>query len=222
MSAGVPPALVERADALGWSVSRCYGATEGPSLTSSAPEDPLAKRAHTDGRPIGGALLRILDPEGADVAPGEEGEVAAVSPESFVGYDNPDDNALAFTRDGWFLTGDIGRIDADGYLTITDRKKDIIIRGGENISSKEVEDVLARHPAVIEAAVVAAPDERYGERVCAFVIAAGKLTLDDVRAHFEAAGVARQKAPERLVLVDELPRTPAGKVRKPDLRRLLT
>ena len=80
--AGVPPALVERADALGWSVCRCYGATEGPSLTSSAPEDPLAKRAHTDGRPIGGALLRILDPLGADVAPGEEGEVAAVSPES--------------------------------------------------------------------------------------------------------------------------------------------
>jgi acyl-CoA synthetase (AMP-forming)/AMP-acid ligase II len=220
--AGVPPALVERADAGGWSVCRCYGATEGPSLTSSAPEDPLAKRAHTDGRPIGGAQLRILDALGADVAPGEEGEVAVVSPESFVGYDNPADNALAFTPDGWFLSGDIGRIDADGYLTITDRKKDIIIRGGENISSKEVEDVLARHPAVLEAAVVAAPDERYGERVCAFVIATAELTLDDVRAHFEAAGVARQKAPERLVLVDELPRTPAGKVRKPDLRRLLT
>jgi acyl-CoA synthetase (AMP-forming)/AMP-acid ligase II len=219
--AGVPPALVERADAHGWRVCRCYGATEGPSLTSSAPDDPLAKRARTDGRPIGGALLRILDPLGADVAPGEEGEVAAVSPESFVGYDDPAANDVAFTPDGWFLTGDIGRVDADGYLTITDRKKDIIIRGGENISSKEVEDVLARHPAILEAAVVAAPDDVYGERVCAFVVATAPLTLEEVRAHFERAGVARQKAPERLELVDDLPRTPAGKVKKPDLRRLL-
>jgi acyl-CoA synthetase (AMP-forming)/AMP-acid ligase II len=221
--AGVPPALVERADALGWRICRCYGATEGPSLTATTAEDPLAKRAYTDGRPLGGAQLRILDALGRDVAPGTEGEVAAVSPEAFIGYDSLEANAGAFTDDGWFLTGDIGRIDADGFLTITDRKKDIIIRGGENISSKEVEDVLARHPAVLEAAVVAAPDERYGERVCAFVVVApgAELTLDEIRRHFDRAGVARQKTPERLELLRELPRTPAGKVRKPDLRRLL-
>jgi acyl-CoA synthetase (AMP-forming)/AMP-acid ligase II len=219
--AGVPPALVERADALGWRVVRCYGATEGPSITASEAADPLAKRAGTDGRPIGGARLRILDPLGRDAPPGAEGEVAVLSPESLVAYDDAAASAEAFTPDGWFLTGDVGRVDADGYLTITDRKKDIIIRGGENISSKEVEDVLARHPAVIEAAVVAAPDDVYGERVCAFVVATAALTLEEVKAHFERAGVARQKAPELLRLVDDLPRTPAGKVRKPELRRLL-
>ncbi len=209
--AGVPPALVERADALGWRVCRCYGSTEGPSVTATQPGDPLALRAYTDGRPIGGAEIRLVD-----------GEVAVLSPESFVAYDDPRHNAEAFTDDGWFLTGDIGVIEAGGCLTITDRKKDIIIRGGENISSKEVEDVLARHPAVREAAVVAAPDEVYGERVCAFVVAGGELTLEEVRAHFERAGVARQKTPELLRLVDDLPRTPAGKVRKPALRALLT
>jgi acyl-CoA synthetase (AMP-forming)/AMP-acid ligase II len=208
--AGVPPALVERADALGWRVCRCYGATEGPSVTATQADDPLALRAYTDGRPIGGARIKLVD-----------GEVAVLSPESFVAYDDPRDNAGAFTDDGWFLTGDIGVIDAEGCLTITDRKKDIIIRGGENISSKEVEDVLARHPAIVEAAVVAAPDDTYGERVCAFVVSAATLTLDDIRAHFERAGVARQKTPELLRLVDDLPRTPAGKVRKPELRRLL-
>ncbi len=208
--AGVPPALVERADAQGWRVCRCYGATEGPSVTATEASDPLALRAYTDGRPIGGAQVKIVD-----------GEIAVLSPESLVAYDDPRANADAFTPDGWFLTGDIGALDADGCLTITDRKKDIIIRGGENISSKEVEDVLARHPAILEAAVVAAPDDVYGERVCAFVVAAGPLTLDDVRAHFERAGVARQKTPERLELVEDLPRTPAGKVKKPELRRLL-
>ena len=208
--AGVPPALVERADRIGWRVCRCYGATEGPSVTATLQDDPLQLRAYTDGRPIGGSQIKIVD-----------GEVAVLSPESFVAYDDPKANAEAFTDDGWFLTGDIGVIDANGCLTITDRKKDIIIRGGENISSKEVEDVLARHPAVVEAAVVAAPDDVYGERVAAFVVASAPLTLDDVRAHFEHAGVARQKTPERLELVDDLPRTPAGKVRKPELRALL-
>jgi acyl-CoA synthetase (AMP-forming)/AMP-acid ligase II len=208
--AGVPPALVERADRIGWRVCRCYGATEGPSVTATLAEDPLALRAYTDGRPIGGSRIKLVD-----------GEVAVLSPESFVAYDDPRANAEAFTDDGWFLTGDIGVIDANGCLTITDRKKDIIIRGGENISSKEVEDVLSRHPAVREAAVVAAPDDVYGERVAAFVVANGPLTLDDVREHFEHAGVARQKTPERLELVDDLPRTPAGKVKKPELRALL-
>jgi acyl-CoA synthetase (AMP-forming)/AMP-acid ligase II len=222
--AGVPPSLVERADAIGLKVARCYGATEGPSLTASASDDPLEKRAYTDGRPIGGAQLRILDDDGRDVPPGAEGEIAAIGPELFLGYSDPAVNRGAFTPDGWFLTGDIGRIDADGYLTITDRKKDIIIRGGENLSSKEIEDVLERHPAVLEVAVVAAPDPRYGERVCAFVVLADGATIDvaGIVAHFDAEGVARHKAPERLELVDALPRTAAGKVRKQDLRRALS
>lgn len=220
---GVPPALIERADAAGWSVSRCYGATESPSLTACRPGDPLARRAGTDGRLLAGNLARVVDDEGADVPAGATGEIAMAGPEQFIGYTDPALNAHAFLPDGWFLTGDIGRIDADGFLTITDRKKDIIIRGGENISSQEVEDALVRHPGVAEVAVVAAPDERYGERVCAFVVPrpGASVDLDGVLRHFEALGVARNKAPERLEIVADLPRTPAGKVRKHELRATL-
>ena len=130
----------------------------------------------------------------------------------------------AFLPGAWFLTGDIGVLDADGFLTITDRKKDVIIRGGENIASKEVEDVLAQHPDIQEAAVVAEASERYGERVCAFVLARSGHEAPDLAAvqkHFESAGVARQKTPERLELVSELPRTAAGKVKKFELRERL-
>jgi len=221
--AGVPPSLIERADRIGWRVARCYGATEGPSLTASESADDLERRARTDGRPLAGNLLRIVDEDGAPVGVGEAGEIVAIGPESFVSYSDPAFNLDAFTADGWLRTGDIGRVDADGYLTITDRRKDIIIRGGENISSKEVEDVLILHPAVREGAVTGAPDRRYGEVVCAFVVVepGASIDLDAVREHFFAAGIARQKTPERLVEVDELPRTAAGKVKKHELRAAL-
>ena len=119
-----------------------------------------------------------------------------------------------------FRAGDIGCLDADGYLTITDRKKDIIVRGGENISAKEVEDILTQHAAVAEAAAVGLPDERYGERVCAVVVLRTDcaLNLDEIGKHFARTGLARQKTPERLVIVDQLPRTAAGKVQKFVLR----
>ena len=125
--------------------------------------------------------------------------------------------------DGWFRTGDIGRFDADGYLIITDRKKDIIIRGGENIASREVEDLLVLHPGIAEAAVCAAPDPLLGEQVCAFVVPrpGAHIDLDVVRAHFAGLGVARHKAPERVETVTDLPRTATGKVKKTDLRALL-
>ncbi|MBN9623697.1 MAG: AMP-binding protein [Actinobacteria bacterium] len=222
--AGVPPSLIERADAIGWRVARCYGATEGPSLTASDSADSLARRSRTDGRPLAGNLLRILDEDGAQLGAGEAGEIVAIGPESFVSYSDPAFNEDAFTADGWLRTGDIGVVDADGFLTITDRRKDIIIRGGENISSKEVEDVLILHPAVREGAVTGAPDRRYGEVVCAFVIveAGRSIDLDSVREHFFAAGIARQKTPERLVEVTELPRTAAGKVKKHELRAALS
>jgi acyl-CoA synthetase (AMP-forming)/AMP-acid ligase II len=142
-------------------------------------------------------------------------------PELFIGYSDPSLNVQAFTADGWFRTGDIGRLDAAGCLTITDRKKDIVIRGGENISSQEVERVMASHPAVRDVAVVAMPDARYGEKVCAFVVPqpGQRLELAEVQRHFAGAGVARQKTPEALFLVDDLPRTASGKVRKADLRQ---
>ncbi|HVY97272.1 MAG TPA: AMP-binding protein, partial [Solirubrobacterales bacterium] len=221
--AGVPPSLIERADAAGWRVARCYGATEGPSMTAADAGDDLAQRAHTDGRPLAGNRIRILDEAGRELGPGEDGEIVAVGPEHFVSYSDPEFNRDAFTAEGWLRTGDIGHLDEDGFLTITDRRKDIIIRGGENISSKEVEDVLVEHPAVLAGAVTGIPDRRYGEVVCAFVVVdpSVRLGLEDVREHFFAAGIARQKTPERLVEVEELPRTAAGKVKKHELRAAL-
>jgi acyl-CoA synthetase (AMP-forming)/AMP-acid ligase II len=150
----------------------------------------------------------------------EEGEIALRGPDLFIGYRDPVINAKAFLPGGWFLTGDIGRWDPDGYLLITDRKKDVIIRGGENISSREVEDLLFNNPDVLEAAVVAAPDERMGEIVCAFLIPRpGRTpTLEGVREQFFAAGIAKQKTPERIIIVDEFPRNSTGKVLKHELR----
>ena len=219
-AAAVPPTLVERADRAGVPSYRCYGSSEHPSVTSSLPSDPLEKRAMTDGSPMPPNEIRIVDDDGKDVDPGKPGEVATRGPELFVGYSDDALNVAAFLPGGWFLTGDIGVVDAEGYLTITDRKKDVIIRGGENIASKEVEDVLSRHSAIDDVAVVAEPDERYGERVCAFVTLreGADLSLDEVRRLFANAGVARQKTPERLEVVDAFPRTAAGKIKKFELR----
>ncbi|WP_256788767.1 AMP-binding protein [Frankia sp. AvcI1] len=218
--ASVSPTLVERADRAGVSAYRAYGSSEHPTISSGSAADPLDRRAATDGRVMPGSEVRILDPAGHDLGPGEEGEIVTRGPEQFAGYRDPALNATAFTADGWLRTGDIGRVDGNGYLTITDRIKDIIVRNGENVSSKEVEDLLMTHPAVAEAAAVAEPDDRTGERVCVFVLPrpGSVLDLDEVRAHFAAAGAARQKTPERLVLVTDLPRTAAGKVRKHELR----
>ncbi|MFA1546051.1 class I adenylate-forming enzyme family protein [Actinomadura chokoriensis] len=220
-AASVPPVLVERAGRAGIAAYRAYGSSEHPTISSGDADDPGGKRASTDGRLKPGTEVRIVDPEGGDLPVGEEGEIWSRGPEVFAGYRDPALNAQAFTPDGWLRTGDVGRMDRDGHLTITDRLKDIIVRGGEKISSKEVEDLLAAHPAVAEAVAVAEPDERYGERVCAFAVLreGGKLDLGEVRDHFAALGAARQKTPERLVVVDALPRTAAGKVRKYELRR---
>lgn len=219
-AAAVPPALVERADRANVPSYRCYGSSEHPTITSSFPTDPLAKRAGSDGRLLPDVEVRLVDDEGRDVAAGQPGEVATRGPELFVGYSDDALNVASFLPGGWFLTGDVGVLDADGYLTITDRKKDVIIRGGENIASKEVEDVLSRHASVEDVAVVAEPDERYGERVCAFVTLRDGMTLslNEVRRHFEAVGVARQKTPERLEIVGEFQRTAAGKIKKFALR----
>lgn len=208
--AAVPPALVERADAFGWLAWREYGSTEHPTISAGGPGDPLEKRMRTDGRLDAGNAVRILD----------DGEIVSRGPDRFVGYQDDAHNREAFTADGWFRTGDIGHIDDDGYLSVTDRKKDIIIRGGENISTSEVERILCTHPDIAEAAVTGVPDELMGERACAFVVLrpGAQLTLPDVLTHFANVGAAVQKVPERLVLCHALPRTPGGKVSKADLR----
>jgi len=222
--AGVPPALVERADRAGWSTRRSYGSSEHPSATAGERFGPLAARARTDGVASAGSEIRIVDQAGGDVPLGEEGEVWLLGPEQFIGYSDPARNAEAFGPGGWFRTGDVGVLDAGGNLTITDRLKDIIIRGGENLSSLEIEDLLQRHPAVAEAAAVGYPDERYGERVCAFVLASPDTqapSVADLLQHFTQLGAAKQKTPERVVEVDTFPRTAAGKIKKAELRKRL-
>jgi acyl-CoA synthetase (AMP-forming)/AMP-acid ligase II len=220
--AGVPPSLVERAEALGWRAARCYGSTELPSATVSPSSADLFHRSHTDGQPFAGNMVRTVDFEGRDVQAGEDGEILLLGPELFGGYVDHSLDRDALTATGWFHTGDLGHLDSDGYLTVTDRLKDIIIRGGENVSSKEVEDLLHRHPAIAEGACIPVPDPLYGERVGAVVVLrpGADLSLEDLRRFFWEAGVARQKTPEVLRIVPTLPRTPAGKVKKYELKGL--
>jgi acyl-CoA synthetase (AMP-forming)/AMP-acid ligase II len=219
----VPPALVAAAEEAGVRCVRCYGSTELPTLTQCAPDDPLDKRLNTDGRLNPGCEVRFVADDGTDVPAGSEGELAVRGPERFLGYTDPELDACAFLSGGWFLTGDVGVMDAHGYVAITDRKKDIIIRGGENISSREVEDLLLKLPGVAEAAAVGWPDERLGERVCAVLLMRDghRADLVEIAELFGRIGVARQKTPERLVFVDAFPRTPTGKIQKAVLKAQL-
>jgi acyl-CoA synthetase len=222
----IPNAVAERADGLGISLVRSYGSTEHPSITGSEHEAPREKRIHTDGKPLEGVEIRTVDEDGHDVGVGKPGEILSRGPDRFAGYTDPALTAEAIEEGGWLHTGDVGIIDEDGYLTITDRVKDIIIRGGENVSAAEVEQLLAHMKGVAEVAVVAAPDERLGEHGCAFFrmqpgSEADAPGLGAVRTHLEAAGLARQKWPEELRIVDELPRTPSGKIQKFVLRERL-
>ena len=221
-AAPVPTSLVERCKAQNLAVYHCYGSSEHPTVTSGTVDDPLDKQLNTEGRAIPGSEMRFVDDDGKDVPAGCDGEICTRGPELFLGYLDTTLNETAFLPEGWYRTGDIGRLDDDGYLLITDRKKDIIIRGGENISSKEVEGVLLGIPAVADVAVVAAPDDRMGEvvRACVVLKPGTALSLDDVRAHFAQQGIAKQKTPERLTIVDELPRNASGKILKHELRNL--
>lgn len=219
----VPVAVSERAEALGITVTRNYGSTEHPSTTGSRVEAPRDKRLRTDGHALPGVELRLRDATGREVAAGEPGEIWSRGPDLCAGYTDPALNE-AFDAEGWYRTGDVGVLDADGYLTITDRVKDIIIRGGENVSAAEVEEVLQRLPGLAEVAVVAAPDARLGEHGCAFVRLqpdAAAPDLDALRRHLEAEGLARQKWPEELRVLSDFPRTPSGKIVKTELRRRL-
>jgi acyl-CoA synthetase (AMP-forming)/AMP-acid ligase II len=220
----VPAAVGERCAAMGISTVRSFGSTEHPSITGMTHDAPLDKRLHTDGRPLPGVEIELRDEAGRLTAAGEPGEIWSKGPDCFVGYTNPDLTAAAFDASGWFGTGDIGVLDPDGYLSIVDRKKDIIIRGGENISALEVEEQLLRIPDVAEVAVVAAPDARLGEHGCAFVRlhpGGSAPTIDTLRAHLERSGLARQKWPEEIRPVEAFPRTASGKVQKFVLRQQL-
>jgi len=219
----VPTAVSERAEALGITVTRNYGSTEHPSTTGSKAEERREKRHRTDGHALPGVELRLVDAGGREVATGEPGEIWSRGPDLCAGYTNPTLNE-AFEPEGWYRTGDVGILDSDGYLTITDRLKDIIIRGGENVSAAEVEEAIQRIPGVAEVAVVAAPDPRLGEHGCAFLRLLPDAPVPDLpmlRRHLEAEGMARQKWPEELRMLSEFPRTPSGKIVKAELRRRL-
>ncbi len=207
----VPAAVTRRLDDLGIHVFRSYGSTEHPSVTGTPQDGPAEKRLLTDGCPRPGVEIRL----------GDDGEIFSRGPDLCLGYTDEALTVRAFDDDGWYRTGDVGVVDADGYLTITDRKADMIIRGGENISALEVEEVLLTMPAVAEAVVVSAPDDRLGERAAAVLrVRPGKAmpTLDEVREHFHAHGVASQKWPEELHEVDDYPRTASGKIQKTVVR----
>jgi acyl-CoA synthetase (AMP-forming)/AMP-acid ligase II len=213
--------LTERLDALGMIVTRAYGCTEHLSVMTSALDAPREERLYTEGRPLLGVEVRVVSEDGSRVPRGSPGELQTRGPDLFEGYTDPALTAAAVSRDGWYSTGDVVVEDARGCFSITDRIKDIIIRGGENISAAEVEQALVRHRAIAEAAAVAMPDPQLGERTCAFLrLAPGAVApaLDEVRAHLERLGLARQKWPERLWVVDDFDRTASGKVRKNALR----
>jgi len=210
--------VIDAARDFGCVCKRGYGMTEMPTFTST-PADPDPSRwAASDGLPTGLSQIRVVDDDGHAVPVGQSGEILAQGPELFVGYLDPGLDEEAFTNDGWFRTGDLGTLDHRGAVRIDGRKKDIIIRNGENISASEVEELLLGHPAVHDVAVVAVSDPDVGERACAVVVSADTFTLRDMTQFLEEAALARFKHPELLVLRDELPMTPNGKIRKDLLR----
>jgi cyclohexanecarboxylate-CoA ligase len=219
--APVTPHLVRAADNAGVIVVRSYGMSEHPTITLGDPSADVDSRASTDGKLTPGTQLRLVDEFGQVVPAGEAGEIEVRGPEQFLGYTNVPDSE-AFSADHWFKTGDIGTVDEDGNVTVVDRKKNIIIRGGENLSATEIEHVVSTHPDVQEVAVIGIPDARYGERVCAFIITRDgrSVTLESLMEHFLDQGVAKQKVPEAIELVDSLPRTGNDKVEKKALLAL--
>ena len=212
------PAVEER---FGTPVIDWYGMTEAGSGTYTRLGDE--RRAGSAGRRFPDSTMRVLRDDGTEAAPGEVGEVAfRVEGIHFGGYVDDDEANAAAVRDGWFLTGDLGYFDDDGFFFFVDRKKDIVRRGGVNVSSIEVETVLRCHPSVADVAIVAKPDDMLGERIVAFVVASGAdgPTLETLR-DFAAAELAQYKLPDAIVIVEDLPRTASGKVEKFRLRSLL-
>jgi cyclohexanecarboxylate-CoA ligase len=218
--APIPRAVAERAaERLKIKVIAVYGMTENGAVTVTPPDAPAEKVFSADGLPLPGVQVRVVDAEGRPLPAGAEGRLQIHSPSNFLGYLRRPE-AYDTDADGWFESGDLATIDQDGYVRITGRSKDIIIRGGENIPVAEVEEQLYRHPAVADAALVGMPHERLGETGCCFLVLkpGAQLDLAELRSYLEARGVARNYWPERIELVEELPRTASGKIQKFALR----
>lgn len=223
-ASAVPTPFARRARAQGVEVVRSYGLTEQPTVTGASVTDPGRKRESTDGRALTGVELRLLGPDGAEVACGEPGDLWTRGPDLMAGYTDDDANTTMLDGAGWLRTGDVAVLDQEGWLTITGRTRDVIIRHGLNIHPAEIEDLLLGIPAVAESAVVGRPHDRTGERACAVLRlhpGAQAPTLDDIRRHLQDVGLARPKWPEEIHIVAEFPRTASGKVRKFVLREYL-
>ena len=218
-----PPQLAYDLKAeMGAPVLSGYGLTEAPILTMASAGDPDGSLANTEGAPMPGVELKLVTLEGTIAGSGEEGEIRAKAPQLMKGYLDSTLDAEAFDEEGYFRTGDLGRLD-DGYVVITGRVKDIIIRKGENISAKEVEDLLFTNDKVGDVAVIGLPDAASGERACAVVVpksADEPLTMEEMQAFLKDRGLRAQAIPEQLETVETLPRNPAGKVLKQDLRKV--
>jgi len=222
-AAPVPKSLLEIYGNRGVSLDQGYGLTETSPLVSFLKSQYTAGKLGSAGKPGLFGELRIADADGDSLAPGEVGEILYRGPNVMKGYWNrPEATAEAIDEDGWFHTGDAGYLDEDGFLFISDRVKDMVISGGENVYPAEVEGVLYEHPAVAEVAVIGLSDEKWGEAVTAVVALneGAELTLEELR-DFADGKLARYKLPLRLHIVDALPRNPAGKVLKFELREEL-
>lgn len=217
-----PPDLYRQVrEVLGVQLAHDYGMTEVPMIAVADPLDPDDVLAETDGRVLPFNRVRIVGADSAEVPEGETGEVQVSGAGVCKGYTDPAETAKAFTEDGWFRTGDLGRLRSTGHIEVVGRLKDLIIRKGENVAPQEIEELLAQHPAVVEVAVIGLPDADRGERVCAVVVpAAGQPepTLPTLTDWLRGKGLMPQKMPEQLELVDALPRTGLAKVAKNDLR----
>ena len=216
--ASVPRVVLERSEDQGIPAARVYGLTELPTVTVMNRSQEFDLRAGTDGAVAPGVEVRVVD-GGALRPAGAEGELLVRGPERIIGYLDAAATHAAIDGDGWLRTGDVGFLDGDGYVTVTGRLKDIVNRGGEKFSTRDIEDLLMRHPAVRQAAVVPRPDARLGEVPVAFVVLApgSRASAADLALHLQAVGLARQKTPVAWHFTDALPMTPAGKVKKFEL-----
>ncbi|MGR6265211.1 medium-chain fatty-acid--CoA ligase [Escherichia coli] len=219
----IPKKVARECQQRGIKLLSVYGSTESSPHAVVNLDDPLSRFMHTDGYAAAGVEIKVVDDARKTLPPGCEGEEASRGPNVFMGYfDEPELTARALDEEGWYYSGDLCRMDEAGYIKITGRKKDIIVRGGENISSREVEDILLQHPKIHDACVIAMPDERLGERSCAYVVLKAphhSLSLEDVVAFFSRKRVAKYKYPEHIVVIEKLPRTASGKIQKFLLRK---
>lgn len=219
----IPKKVARECQQRGIKLLSVYGSTESSPHAVVNLDDPLSRFMHTDGYAAAGVEIKVVDDARKTLPPGCEGEEASRGPNVFMGYfDEPELTARALDEEGWYYSGDLCRMDEAGYIKITGRKKDIIVRGGENISSREVEDILLQHPKIHDACVVAMPDERLGERSCAYVVLKAphhSLSLEEVVAFFSRKRVEKYKYPEHIVVIEKLPRTASGKIQKFLLRK---